>query len=148
MKRILSIAVVTVSVTGLLGAASVRAQMMMSGGGQGVGSSGGTSIGGIGGWSLAPAPSVPKKKTTAAVTTGTSGTVLGKSTTPSGAWSVVEDTRAATNKPATSAPAPTTRTTVASKTATDGSAAAARPRKMAEAVRLTGEATNQKPALP
>ena len=146
MKRMLFIAVVTVSVTGFVGTGWVRADMAMSGASMGGGSSGGPGMGSVGGWSLAPEP-LTKKKTTATAPS-TSGKTAAKSGSPGGGWAMMEaDPRVTASKPATGGPASPARTTVASNTAT-ASPAAARSQKTGEAVRPTREATDQKPASP
>ena len=138
MKRMLFIAVVTVSVTGFVGTGSVRAEMAMSGASMGGGSSGGTGMGSVGGWSLAPEP-LTKKKTTAP---STSGKTAAKSRSPGGGWAMMEaDPHVTASKPATGGPASPAHTTVASNTAT-ASPAAARSQKTGEAVRPTREATD------
>jgi len=147
MKRMLFIAMVTVSVTGFVGADRVLAQgTAMSMGSSGGASSGGTGMGSVGGWSLAPEP-FAKVKTTATAPS-TSGKTAAKSRSPGGGWAMMEaDARVTASKPATGGPASAPRATVASNTAADG-AAVAPPQKTGEAVRLTREATAQKPASP
>lgn len=118
MKRMLSIAVVTVGVTGLFGTGWVLAQsqsMSMSGS-SGSGSSGsGAGMGSVGGWSLAPEPST-KKKVTGAKTSAGGTAVATTSRTPSGAWSV-EAPPAPASKLAAGTPAPAVGTAVASNAA-------------------------------
>ena len=62
MKRMLSIAMVTVGVTGLLGTRMGPGGVMSMSGGSGSGSSGsGAGMGSVGGWSLAPEPTTKKR---------------------------------------------------------------------------------------
>jgi len=91
--RMLSVAMLAVGMTGLLGAAEVRAQAAMSMSSCGSGASAGAAgAGSVGGWSLAPEAPVKRKPTStsiklarASVTSVTSVTSL---TTTAGAWSV------------------------------------------------------------
>ena len=116
MKRMLSIAVVTVGVTGLLGTGWVLAQSMSMSGGSGSGSSGsGAGMGSVGGWSLAPEPTT-KKRVAGAKTNGGGTAVATSGAPPSGAWSVVARPAPA-RKPAAGTPAPAEGTVVASNAA-------------------------------
>lgn len=116
MKRMLSIALVAGSVTGLLGSGWVLAQSQSMSGGPGSGSSGsGSGMGSVGGWSLAPEPSTKKKLTGAKANAGGTS-VATTSTPPSGAWSVAAPPAPA-SKPVAVTPAPAAGTVVASNTA-------------------------------
>ena len=86
--RMLSVAMLAVGMTGLLGAAEVRAQaasMSMSSSGSGA-SAGAAGAGSVGGWSLAPEAPVKRKPTSMSIKIARASVT--SLTTTAGAWSV------------------------------------------------------------
>jgi len=86
----LSVAMLAVGMTGLLGAAEVRAQAAMSMSSCGSGASAGAAgAGSVGGWSLAPEAPVKRKPTSTSIKLArASVTSVTSLTTTAGAWSV------------------------------------------------------------